>query len=104
MSIFEMQAAAVRSGKILLLPMAASRPRTLASFLSYQVGLCSFEEACPNVLQPTIKILLFFQSYPVFQLFSRKNTESILSQPPQVHTCTRFSSSFAGSRNWRNVL
>ena len=79
LSIFVMQEAAIRSGKILLLPVTASLPSTLESFLSYHVFLCSFEEACQNVLQPTIKNIGFFQSYPVFQLFNCKNAESILA-------------------------
>lgn len=106
-STFKMQEAALRSGKTLLLPMTASLPSTLPLFLSYRVCLCSFEDACQNVLQPTIKILFFSQSYPVFQLFNCKNTIAPIapcSKSPHVHACTHFSYNFAGSRSWRNVL
>lgn len=68
-STFKMQEAALRSGKILLLPMTASLPSALPLFLSYRVCLCSFEDACQNVLQPTIKIW-FFSKVTLFFSFS----------------------------------
>lgn len=48
-------------------------------FLSCHVFLCSFVEACQNVLQPITKVFFSPQSYPGFHLFNCKNTESVLA-------------------------
>lgn len=85
-SIFEVQEAALRSGKILLLPMTASPPSTSAALLSY-VLLCSFEEACQNVLQPTIKTL-FFSKVTLFFSFSIVKIQNLSLLPNPSSSCT----------------